>query len=436
MLPVRRSPKISPPGITRPVLLLLAAACGLAVSSVYAVQPLLDEIASDLRLDRATVGIVVTVTQIAYGTGLLLIVPLADVVDRRRMVTVQAALLTVALAAAGLAGTPAMLLLSVAAIGMLAVLTQVLVAMTASLSAPDDRGRAVGIVTSGVITGILLSRTVAGGITELAGWRAVYLVAALLCAVIAVALMRALPPDDRPRQAVRYRALIASVVTLVAREPMVRSRAVLALLTFTAFSTLWTSLALPLGDRTPSLSPGQIGLFGLAGAAGAAAAIRAGRWADRGYGQRTTGVALVILALSWIPIALLDHSLWLLILGLLLLDGAVQAVHVSNQALIYPIVPEAPSRLTAGYMACYSLGSALGAIASSVLYAGYGWTSVCLLGAAVSLTALVYWARTARLLGAQTAYREPGGGLASDSPSVRPAPPGIAVRSRPIRPPD
>lgn len=396
MLTAHRLPQIPPPGITRPVLLLLATACGLAVSSVYAVQPLLDEIAADLGLDRATIGIVVTVTQIAYGAGLVLIVPLADVVDRRRMVTGQAGLLTVALVATGLAGTPAVLLLSVAAIGMLAVLAQVLVAMTASLSAPDDRGRAVGVVTSGVITGILLSRTVAGGITELAGWRAVYLTAALLCAAIAIALVRALPPDERPRQTVRYRALIASVITLVTREPLVRSRAVLALLTFTAFSTLWSSLALPLGDRTPSLSPGQIGLFGLAGAAGAAAAIRAGRWADRGHAQRTTGVALVILALSWLPIALLGHSLGLLILGLLLLDGAVQAIHVSNQALIYPTAPDALSRLTAGYMACYSLGSALGAIASSLLYDTYGWTSVCLFGAAVSLMAFASWARTAR----------------------------------------
>lgn len=152
MLTARRPPQIQPPGITRPVLLLLATACGLAVSSVYAVQPLLDEIAADLGLDRATVGIVVTITQIAYGAGLLLIVPLADVVDRRRMVTGQAVLLSAALVAAGLAGTPAVLLLSVAGIGMLAVLTQVLVAMTAALSAPEDRGRAVGVVTSGVIT--------------------------------------------------------------------------------------------------------------------------------------------------------------------------------------------------------------------------------------------------------------------------------------------
>jgi predicted MFS family arabinose efflux permease len=395
MHPHRRA-RAGATGTTPPVLLLLAAASGLAVSSVYAAQPLLDEIARDLRLDRATVGIVVTVTQIAYGAGLLLIVPLADVVDRRRMVTVQALLLSCALVAAGLAGSSAVLLLSVAAIGALAVLTQVLVALAASLSAPDDRGRAVGTVTSGVITGILLSRTVAGGITEMAGWRAVYLTAALLCAVIAIALTRVLPPDDRPARRVGYGALVASVVTLVVREPRVRSRAVLALLTFVAFSTLWSSLALPLSDRSPGLSPGQIGLFGLAGAAGAAAAIRAGHWADRGHAQRTTGIALVVLALSWLPIALLDHSLGLLVLGLLLLDGAVQAIHVSNQALIYPVAPDALSSLTAGYMVCYSVGSAGGAIASSALYAAHGWTSVCLLGAAASLLALGYWAWTAR----------------------------------------
>lgn len=204
--------------------------------------------------------------------------------------------------------------------------------------------------------------------------------------------------DDEKKNTVcdslSYWQLLRSVLTLFAEERVLRVRAVLALLIFAAFSILWTSLVLPLSAPPFSLSHTAIGAFGLAGAAGALAAARAGRLADRGFGQRTTGIALALLLISWLAIRYGDQSLFPLIIGIILLDLAVQAVHVTNQSMILSIRPEARSRLTAGYMVFYSIGSAAGSIASTSIYAYAGWGGVCWLGAGVSAIALLFWAAT------------------------------------------
>jgi predicted MFS family arabinose efflux permease len=270
------------------------------------------------------------------------------------------------------------------------------VAFASTLANPTERGKVVGLVTSGVVIGILLARTVAGVLTDLAGWRSVYLVSAILTLFMAVALLRVLPKNEPTSVTLSYPQLLRSVIVLFVQERILRIRAVLALLIFTAFSILWTSLVLPLSAPPLSLSHTAIGAFGLAGVAGALAAARAGRLADQGLGQRTTGIALVVLLLSWLPIRYTEHSLFALVLGVILLDLAVQAVHVTNQSLIFNVRPEARSRLTAGYMIFYSIGSATGAIASTHMYIYAGWNGVCLLGAGVSALALIFWAVTRR----------------------------------------
>ncbi|CAN7612589.1 MFS transporter [Paenibacillus sp. LjRoot56] len=382
--------------MSRYVALLFATACGLAVANIYYAQPLLDALASEFSIAHSSVGIVITITQICYALGLLLLVPLGDLLNRRRLIPGLLLLSVLALIAVGIAPTSTVLLTGLAAVGLLAVVTQVLVAFAATLAAPVERGRIVGLVISGVVIGILLARTFAGVLTDLAGWRSVYLVSAALMLVMAGVLFRVLPHDERKRESLTYPQLLRSVVALFLQERILRVRAVLALLIFTAFSTLWTSLVLPLSSPSLSLSHTAIGAFGLAGVAGALAASRAGRLADRGLGQRTTGVALSLLLVSWLPISYTEHSLFALIVGILLLDLAVQAVHVTNQSLIYNVRPEARSRLTAGYMIFYSIGSATGSIASTSIYAYAGWNGVCSLGAAVSALALLFWALTCR----------------------------------------
>ncbi|MDW5594116.1 MFS transporter [Conexibacter stalactiti] len=389
--------------LPRSLALLFAVAAGLAVGNAYAAQPLLDAIAAAFSLSPGAAGAVVTATQVGLTLGLLLIVPLGDLLRRRRLVPLQLLAGASALLLVATARSAPLLLGAMALVGASSVVAQVLVAYAAALAGERDRGRAVGLVTSGIISGILLSRAVAGAVAELAGWRAVYLASAAATLVLATVLARRLPreqpeerareqPDGRARPAGRaYLPLVASTVTLVARMPLLRVRGALALLTFAAFSTLWSALVLPLSAPPHDLSHAAIGLFGLAGAAGALAAARAGRLADRGHGEATTGAALALLLLSWPLIALLDRSLLALALGVVLLDLAVQAIHVSNQTLLLAAAGAARSRVTAAYMVFYSLGSAAGALAATTVYAAAGWTGVCLQGAALTTAALLLW---------------------------------------------
>ncbi|MDJ0467055.1 MFS transporter [Streptomyces sp. H27-C3] len=375
--------------------MLFAVACGTAVANVYFAQPLLVTVGHDLAMSPALVGSVVTLTHVGYGLGLFFLVPLGDVADRRRLIVAQLLLLVLALAAVATAHTTAILLAGMAAMGLLAVVTQTLVAFAASLAPPARRGRVVGLVTSGVVIGILLARTASGLMADLAGWRSVYLASAALTALLALVLHRVLPRhNDAPPISLRYGQLLRSTITLFARERLLRLRALLGLLIFAVFSALWSSIALPLSEPPTSLSHTAIGALGLVGAVGALAATMAGRLNDRGLSERTTGIALALLAASWLPLAFTRSSLWALVVGVILLDLAVQAVHVTNQTLIYALHPDAGSRLIGGYMVFYSIGSATGAIAATSLYAAAGWGAVCALGAAISCLAFALWAFT------------------------------------------
>ncbi|GAU69312.1 putative major facilitator superfamily transporter [Streptomyces sp. NBRC 110611] len=383
--------------LSRGVVILFAVACGAAVANVYFSQPLLVTMGHDLAMSPALVGSVVTLTHVGYGLGLFFLVPLGDVADRRRLIVAQLLLLLVALTVVATARTAAVLLAGMAATGLLAVVTQTLVAFAAALAPPARRGRVVGLVTSGVVTGILLARTASGLLADLAGWRSVYLASASLTALLAVVLYRILPRhSDAPPTTLRYGQLLRSTITLFARERLLRLRALFGLLVFAAFSTLWSSVALPLSEAPYLLSHSAIGALGLIGVAGALAATVAGRLNDRGHSRRTTGIALALLAASWLPLAYTRSSLWALFVGVILLDLAVQAVHVTNQTLIYALHPDAGSRLIGGYMVFYSIGSGTGALAATSLYTAAGWGAVCALGAAFSCFGLVLWAVTRR----------------------------------------
>ncbi|MBH0331527.1 transporter [Brevibacillus brevis] len=381
----------------RYVTLLFAVACGMSVANIYFAQPLLDHLSSEFRIDYSIIGILITLTQIFYAVGLLLLVPLGDLWNQRRLIIGQMFLSVVALIIVGTASTSTVLFAGIAAVGLLAVVTQTIVAFAATMAAPAERGRVVGVVTSGIVIGILLARTIAGVLTDLAGWRSVYLVSAAFLLLLVCVLFRVLPNREREVKSLSYLQLLGSVLMLFAQERLLRIRSVLAMLIFAAFSILWTPLVLPLSAPPLSLSHTAIGAFGLAGVAGALAAARAGKLADLGYGQRTTGFALSLLLLSWLLISYTEQSLFALAIGIVLLDLAVQAVHVTNQSMIFTLGAEARSRLTAGYMVFYSIGSSAGSIASTYTYAHFGWEGVCTLGASVSALALMYWAVTRRV---------------------------------------
>ncbi|MFA2807777.1 MFS transporter [Bacillus mycoides] len=385
------------PSMSHALALLFATACGMSVANIYFAQPLLDQLSNEFSINHSIIGVVITITQIFYGLGLLLLVPLGDLLNQRRLIVGQMLLSTTALVIVGTASSSIVLFAGMALVGLLAVVTQTLVAFAATIASPTERGRVVGIVTSGIVIGILLARTFAGILTDVAGWRSVYLFSAALMLLMVFMFLKMLPNVEREVKSLSYPQLIRSVLALFIQERTLRVRSVLAMLIFADFSILWTSLVLPLSTPPIALSHSAIGAFGLVGVAGALAAARAGKLADQGYGQRTTGSALALLLISWLFISYIEQSLIALVIGIVLLDLAVQAIHVTNQTMILPLHTEARSRLTAGYMVFYSIGSAGGSIASTQIYAHFGWGGVSLLGASVSAFALLFWAMTRRV---------------------------------------
>jgi predicted MFS family arabinose efflux permease len=382
------------PQLPRSLVLLLAFAAGQAVAGTFYAQPLLDSIAVGFGIDEGSAGGVIAVTQIGYAAGLVLLVPLGDVVGRRRLILLQLVLGALVLATAGAAGSRALLLAAMGGVGLFAVVIQLLVVHAASLAPEPQRGQVVGAVTSGVVLGILQARTLAGPVAELGSWRTVYLVAAGLMLVVSLVLLLRLPAGKRDRTAITYRAALRSFPSLYVNERRLRVRGTIALLVFAALGVVWSSLVLSLTAPPHSLSHAAVGLFGLAAIAGAAAARRAGRLADRGRGEQTTGLALGLLVVAWVPLALIGWSLVAVAAGLALIDLAVQAVHVTNQSLIYAARPEARSRLAGAYMIFYSVGIGGGSVASTATYAAAGWTAVCALGATLSVAALAFWIAT------------------------------------------
>lgn len=386
--------EIPQPQLPPLMVLLFAIAAGLAVANVYYAQPMLHLMAAEFGIPKGAAGIIVTITQTGYGLGLLLIVPLGDVLNRRKLISGQMLLSVFALLIIGFAHHRFVFFGGMVLLGLLAVVTQVLVAYSATLAAPSERGRVVGLVTSGIVVGILLARTISGTMADLGGWRAVYLLSAGLTLILTGILMKVLPVADPNKTFTSYPKLLISMFRLFAAEPLLLIRSLIAMFLFAAFSTLWTALVFPLSAPPFSLSSTEIGLFGLVGVLGTLGAAKAGQLADRGKAQWTTGIALSLLLLSWFPIGFTESSLWALVLGIIILDLAVQAVHVTNQSMIYTLQPEARSRIVAGYMIFYSIGSGLGSITATTVFAASGWTGVCALGAGFSFLALLFWSLT------------------------------------------
>ncbi|EPJ2807281.1 MFS transporter [Pseudomonas putida] len=391
------------PSLTRWTTLLLAITSAMAVATVYFAQPLLESMAAELGVGQQQIGWVVGATQAGYALGLLLIVPLGDLVDRKRLLLGQLLFSALALIGVGMSQSWAMLLVALAVTGLMAVMVQVMVAHAASLASPGQQGQAVGAVTSGVVLGILLARLVSGGLADLAGWRSVYWIAAGVLIVLALVIWRTLPSVQPVMHRSGYRALIVSQFNLYRHDRLLRQRGMFGVLIFAAFSVLWSAMVMPLSAAPLALSHTEIGLFGLAGVAGTLAASRAGRLADQGQGERTTGLALALLTLSWLPTAFVGASLMAFVLGVLMLDFAVQAVHVTNQSLLLAGRGAMASRLIGAYMCCYSLGSGLGAVLAAWVFAHWGWVAVCGLGMAISAVALGYWLWLQRARAAEAA---------------------------------
>ncbi|VEB95687.1 Inner membrane transport protein ynfM [Cedecea lapagei] len=379
-------------GLSPALIVLMSVATGLAVASNYYAQPLLDTIANAFSLSINQAGFIVTTAQLGYAAGLLLLVPLGDMFERRGLIVFMTLLAAGGMLITATSQSLWTMILGTALTGLFSVVAQILVPFAATLAAPEKRGKVVGTIMSGLLLGILLARTVAGLLASLGGWRTVYWIASVLMALMALALWRGLPQVKQDNH-LNYPQLLTSIFSLFIQNSLLRTRALLGCLTFANFSILWTSMAFLLASPPFNYSEGVIGLFGLAGAAGALGARPAGGLVDKCKGHHTTTIGLLLLLLSWAAIAFGQFSAIALIIGILVLDLTVQAVHITNQSLIYRMMPEARNRLTAGYMTSYFIGGAAGSLLSASAYQHAGWNGVCIAGASVALLNLVVWWR-------------------------------------------
>jgi predicted MFS family arabinose efflux permease len=281
-------------------------------------------------------------------------------------------------------------------VGVTVVAAQVIVPFAAHLAAESERGRVVGTVMSGLLIGILLSRSVAGFVAALAGWRAVFGLGALLTAIVAGLLWRELPAHP-PATSLRYPALLRSVLRLIAQEPVLRVRMLYGALSFATFSVFWTSSGFLLARPPYHWSQAAIGAFALVGAAGAVAAKFAGGLADKGRSMPATGAFVLAMALSWVLLALGGHNAIALLIGVAGLDLGVQGTHITNQSLVYALRQDARSRLNTAYMTSYFLAGAIGSALSALAYASGGWAAVCVLGAVFPVLACLVWLAEAAL---------------------------------------
>ncbi|MEV4637517.1 MFS transporter [Actinoplanes sp. NPDC049548] len=377
--------------MTRGLTLLFAVAGGAAVGNLYWAQPLLELIASDLQASTATAGWLITATQIGYATGIVLLVPLGDVLNRKLLVPVMLLCSAAALLACAFAPSIGLLLAAITVLGLTTVSGQILTPLAGDLADDTNRGHVVGTVVSGILTGILVSRTISGLVADVAGWRAIYAVAAAAAVLFAALLYRAIPPLP-PKTRMAYPALIASVAAVVARERTVRWTLVLGATGFAAFTMFWTALTFLLSGPPFHFPVSVIGLFGLAGLAGAIAAQRSGRLHDRGWSLPATGASWAVVLLCFVAAAFTGRSVVGVIVVVVLIDVALQAVGILNQLRVFAVSHEARSRLNTAFVTSNFIGGAIGSAAATVLWSAGGWTAVSVAGMALSVFALAVWA--------------------------------------------
>ncbi len=373
-------------------MLLFALAAGVLVASLYYVQPLTSLLALSFRVSATRAGYLVTATQIGYVLGIVFLVPLSDVLNRRQLLSYMLLGKIAALLLAAGSQSFAVFALASVLMGITSSALMVVTAMIASYAPDHSRGRLVGSVMTGLLLGILLARTVAGVIAQLSGgWRPVYLLAALAVAALLL-MLRAILPDEAPRGRLRYARLLASLADIIRAEPLLRQRALFSGLGLGTFSVFWTGLTFLLSGAPYHYTEMQIGLFGLVGAAGALAANGAGRLADRGHAARLTWLLIAAALLSWLCIAFGAQSLTALIAGVLLLDIGVMGLQVTHQSVIYKLAPHARARVTTVFIAGGFIGAATGSGLASAGFAAGGWPLLCAIGAAMPLLMLLVWA--------------------------------------------
>jgi predicted MFS family arabinose efflux permease len=366
----------------------MTLATGFVVANIYYNQPLLGYIAHSFGISNGQAGQIAMFTQMGYATGLLLIVPLADMFKRKRLMLIDFAFVVVSLLLAASARQFWVLAVCSFMVGISSVIPQILIPMAAHLAMPEERGKKIGFIISGLLIGILLSRTISGFVGEHLGWRAMFYMAAALMLIMwgVVALV---VPEVEPKHKGSYGSLMRSLVSLVKQEPKLRLAAFRGALCFACFSAFWTTLVFLLAEPPFNEGSAVAGAFGLIGAFGALAASWIGRLSDKADANRLITYTLVLLLVSFVIFMAFGHSFAGLVVGVILMDMGVQATHISNQAIIFSLNADARNRINTVYMVSYFVGGSAGTFMASKIWGSYGWNGVCAIGITLSSIVLL-----------------------------------------------
>ena len=367
---------------------VMAMAIGVIVANLYYLQPLLHQVRGDFAVSTASTSLLITLIQAGYVVGLFFLLPLGDLFVRRRLIVAIFLVAALAMAGASLIHSFALFAVITVVIGLSSVAGQVIIPLGADLAPDAERGRVLGRLMTGLLGGVLLSRTLSGAVSEAIGWRGVYRVSAVLLVAMAVVLHFSLP-EERPRDRFEYRHLITGGVRMMRESRELRRRGWFGATAFGAFSVLWSTLAFHLSSPPFNYSSGVIGLFGLFGLAGITAANITGRLADQGRTQLATTSAAVLIALAYVVLYLGRHDVIAVVLGVIVLDAGSQGIHVSNQSIIYAIAPAQRSTINSIYMVCFFTGASMGSLLAGYAYAHDGWTGTCVVGALFGLATII-----------------------------------------------
>jgi predicted MFS family arabinose efflux permease len=377
------------PRSLRLITVTLAVGCGATVANLYYAQPLLAQIAGSFHVGEGVATSVVTATQIGYAVSLLLVLPLGDLLEVKRLASRLLFVTAVALVVAAYAPSLAVFLVASVVVGATSVVAQILVPFAAHLAPEDQRGRFVGQVMSGLLIGILLARTVASEVAAVWGWRSIYLISAGFMVAVAVALARVLPSRAADHTG-SYGALLGSLFHLLRTEPVLRNRAAGQALMFGTFTAYWTAIAYEL-IGAHHFDQAGIGIFALVGAAGAMAAPVAGRLGDRGLGGVSRAAAIGLGIAATVIANLGSGQVALLAISAVLLDLAVQGHQVLGQRDIYGLHEDARSRVNAVYMTTMFIGGAVCSGLTGWIHSSWGWSGVMVFGSMLQVMALVVW---------------------------------------------
>ncbi|MEK4348826.1 MFS transporter [Paenibacillus sp. FSL P4-0184] len=377
-------------GLTKQFILILAIASGLSVANMYYNQPLLADIGRTFHASSNAVGYVSMLTQIGYALGMLFFVPLGDIRERRTLIS--GLLIAVSLSLVGFATAQNLIWMYIAsfAIGITTVVPQVIIPLSAELALPEERGKVIGTVMSGLFFGILLARTISGIIGDMFGWRAMYWIAAAIMLLLSLILYQ-LIPKTKPENNSSYTDLLKSMGNLIRRYSTLREASLIGACMFGGFSVFWTSLAFFLEGEPYHYSSSITGLFGLIGVAGAAGAPFIGRLADRIAPKKIVGILLLLTLIAYGFFGLAGFTIWSLIAGVIILDLGVQGSQVSNQTRIYALEPAARSRINTVFMVSTFTGGAIGSTLGSFAWQHWGWNGVCLMGGMLIVAAICIW---------------------------------------------